>query len=489
MSRAFLTILDMSITASIVILAVLLVRLPLKKAPKIFSYALWFVVLFRLLCPAVPASIWGIIPEQAQTLLENYEYAPDSTPTASSSAAGESAGSPLLTGEQGELSAVGSGPDRARSGGAALCAASYLWTAGVAGTLLYGLVSFIRLRRRLIGAVPLRDNIYLADHITSPFVLGLLRPKIYLPSSLSPDEREYIIQHEQHHIRRLDHVVKFLSFAALCVHWFNPLVWAAFLLMGRDMEMSCDEAVVKKLGEDIRADYSASLLSLATGRRIIAGTPLAFGEGDPKGRIKNLASWKKPAVCISVAAVIVVVLVIAVCGTNGKKESSWVKLAAADQGVGVEFTYNLPEPVRSWAIYEDIYEEGVLISSSPRLMDDFQEDGGSSARRETMCLTFTPVYEEEGFAGTLRCAYSCNGTSAKWELPLPKDHYAGMGMSPGGKASRYELEENGGILLYSIALNDDFSGVEAEASRNDTVVQYRFVTSTEGMEVFRDTAD
>lgn len=154
--------------------------------------------------------------------------------------------------------------------------------------------SLCRLRRRIVGAVRLRDNIYLADHIDSPFVMGVLRPRIYLPSTLAEGERGYIILHEQCHIQRFDPAVKLLSFTALCLHWFNPLVWLSFLLSGRDMEMRCDEAVIRQLGDGVRADYSASLLSLATGRRILAGAPLAFGEGDPKSRIENLLRFRRP---------------------------------------------------------------------------------------------------------------------------------------------------------------------------------------------------
>lgn len=148
--------------------------------------------------------------------------------------------------------------------------------------------------------------------------MGLFRPKIYLPSTLTETERGYILRHEQYHLRRRDHVVKLLSFLALCVHWFNPLVWAAFILAGKDMEMSCDEAVVRELGEDIRADYSASLLSLATGRRIVAGMPLAFGEGDTGGRIRNLLNWKRPQPWIIAVCAVVCVGLIALCAANPK---------------------------------------------------------------------------------------------------------------------------------------------------------------------------
>ena len=146
--------------------------------------------------------------------------------------------------------------------------------------LLYFLVSTARIRSRVAASIPLKENIYIVDGRMSPFVMGIIRPKIYLPEGLSGKEQEYIVLHERLHIRRLDHIVRPVAFAALCVHWFNPLVWAAFVLSGRDMEMSCDEAVVKRLGEGIRADYSASLLALSAQRPAIRGIPVDYPAAD-----------------------------------------------------------------------------------------------------------------------------------------------------------------------------------------------------------------
>lgn len=182
--------------------------------------------------------------------------------------------------------------------------------------LIYSLVSLLRLRANLVGAVKWRDNIYLADHIASPFVMGVLHPKIYLPSTLSERERDYIILHEQTHIRRFDHIIKIVAFLVLAVHWFNPLVWLAFILCVRDIEMSCDESVIKHMDTDIRREYSASLLRLATDRKIVTGIPLAFGEGDTKSRIKHVLNYKKPAFWIIVAALVVVLAVCVGLATN-----------------------------------------------------------------------------------------------------------------------------------------------------------------------------
>ena len=158
--------------------------------------------------------------------------------------------------------------------------------------------------------------------------MGLIRPKIYLPSAMSDAEQSYIIRHEKHHIRRCDHVIKLLAFAAVCIHWFNPLVWLAFALSSKDMEMSCDEAVMAQIGRDIRADYSSSLLQFSTGKRGITGTPLAFGEGDTKERIKNIMKYKKPTILIVVLAMIVCVGLTACLSSNPQSDAGTSDLSS-----------------------------------------------------------------------------------------------------------------------------------------------------------------
>ncbi len=299
--QIFLKVLDLSKAASIVIVLVLLARLVLRRAPKVFSYGLWAVVLLRLLCPVHLTAPVSLMPE-LDSVARHYTLteAPIS-PLDAGFAAYQAIGD-ALNGGLGIQHVPTQIPDG--YGGVEhisttwwevwVLAGQYLWLAGVVLMAVYALRSWRRLRGALLTASPVGGNIYLADGIPSPFVMGLLRPKIYLPSSLEVRERSWIVVHEQHHIRRKDHIFKALGFLALSIHWFNPLVWLAFVLAGRDMEMSCDEAVVKQLGPEIRADYTRSLLQLATGRRILAGVPLAFGEGDTKGRICNLARWKRP---------------------------------------------------------------------------------------------------------------------------------------------------------------------------------------------------
>lgn len=309
-------LLNMSLTASVAIVLVILLRLLLKKLPKVISYALWGVVLFRLLCPVSISSVVSLYnlfdapAREPGTVGSVIEYVPSDIVHTEYPAVALPV--PDISDTINEALPQGQEQLAANPLEAPMSIFTYVWLLGVLIMTVYSVISYFRLRRKLLIVVPLRDNIFIADDIQSPFVIGLLRPKIYLPCNLGDNEREYVILHEQHHIRRLDHIIKALAFLALSIHWFNPLVWAAFILSGKDMEMSCDEAVIRKVGSDIRADYSSSLLTLATGRRIIAGTPLAFGEGSTKERIKNLANWKKPAFWVVLVA-IVACIVLAVC--------------------------------------------------------------------------------------------------------------------------------------------------------------------------------
>lgn len=317
-------LLNMSLTASVAIVLVLLLRLMLKKAPKVISYALWSVVLFRLLCPVSiesSLSLFGLLDTptvESTTLTSSIEYVPEnivhrSHPDVTLPVPGvsDAINNTLPSGREQLVADPLEAP---------VAIGAYVWMMGVLCMAAYSVVAYARLRRKLLTASPLRDNILLADEITSPFVMGLIRPKIYLPSDLEEEEQSYIIRHEQHHIRRGDHVIKALAFVTLSLHWFNPLVWVAFIYSGKDMEMSCDEAVVKEMGDGILADYTASLLSLATGRRIIAGMPLAFGEGDPKVRIRNLADWKKPAFWVVLVAVAACIALAVGLVTNPAKD-------------------------------------------------------------------------------------------------------------------------------------------------------------------------
>jgi beta-lactamase regulating signal transducer with metallopeptidase domain len=289
----FLTVLNMSLTASYVILFIILVRLPLKKTPKVISYALWSAAAFRLLCPVSFESVLSLVPRAVSPVSQN------------------------IAGQQ--TTRIGGGISAAHSLQATTAAASvnpsqvcaqigsYIWLAGIAAMLIYSVVSTLILKKNLKNARCIESNLYEANNLKTPFVLGLFRPKIMIPSGLSTEEKSYIIRHEQTHIRRFDHVVKLLAYLILSIHWFNPLVWIAFVLMSTDMELSCDERVLKEMGGEIKKAYSMSLLSLATEKRMISGSALAFGEGNVRARIKNVLNYKKPAFWSVVIAVVAVI--------------------------------------------------------------------------------------------------------------------------------------------------------------------------------------
>lgn len=320
--KLFPSVLNMSITATVAILAIVVFRsmfratlaLSRKKIPVKVFYMLWLVVLFRLLCPFSITSERSFFTQYDSPISRTsdnvsvMEYVPTDIvhteyPTINSPAGfvNHIVNHYLPQGEE-QL--------RADPLEAPVAIATNIWFTGIFAMAMYGLHSYFELKKKLVGALRLKDNIYLCDYITSPFVTGVIKPKIYLPSTLSEKETEYVIAHEKYHIKRFDHIFKLLAFIALTLHWFNPFVWFAFEFAMRDMEMSCDEAVIKKLGDDIRSSYSQSLLNFATGKHIFAGAPLAFGEGDVKTRINNLYLNEKPTI-INTAFIVIIAVILA----------------------------------------------------------------------------------------------------------------------------------------------------------------------------------
>lgn len=314
LTAVFSEILRMSLTAAAVILCILPVRLLLRRAPAVWRYALWAVVLFRLLCPVTVTADFAVLPSDLHTGAVVHEWRgeiPSARPVPAAPPPAEAPADPSAL----PMTA----PSAAPSAADPLSVFSTIWLVGVLSMLTHSAISLARLRRSLADAVHLRGSIFCSRRTGTPFVLGVLRPKIYLPAVLSPAEQEYIVLHEQFHIRNGDHILRLLAFFALCLHWFDPLVWLAFALSGRDMEMRCDEAVLGRLGADIRADYSQSLLSLATGRRLPAGTPLAFGAGDTKRRIRNVLRWRTPSRRVTRCALALCLLVTAACAVDPKE--------------------------------------------------------------------------------------------------------------------------------------------------------------------------
>jgi len=298
MSELFLSVLNMSLTASYVILFVILVRLILKKAPKFISYALWGVVAFRLIIPFSFENMFSLMPRTMNVAPIPYDIIYQQSPQINSGIevvdlfVSQSLPAPTVGVSVNPLqiyTEIG----------------AYIWIMGIMVLLIYSLVSVFQLKRQLKNAQVVEQNIYEVNNLKTPFVLGIIRPKVYLPVGLNHSERSYILLHERTHISRKDHIIKVLAFLILSLHWFNPLVWIAFMLMSTDMELSCDEQVLKKMNTDNKKPYANSLLSLAIGRHILNGSPLAFGEGNVRGRIKNVMNYKKPKLWVMIVSVIV----------------------------------------------------------------------------------------------------------------------------------------------------------------------------------------
>lgn len=314
LQNLFSAMLNMTITGSVVIGCVLAARLALRRAPRVFSYALWAVVLFRLLCPVSvsgPVSVLSAVdaPEQfAPVGAVVYLPSPVSAPSETLIAEPEQtvSAAPAVDTEPADIPVDWH------------MIASRLWAVGAMGFVICGLISYVNLKRRLWESVPLGTGIREADGIGTAFVLGFFRPVIYLPTSLREEERGYILLHEQYHLRHGDHLVKALFFAAVCIHWFNPLVHLAFRLCCRDMELRCDEAVLKQLGPQVRSDYAQSLLNLAAHGHM-APAPLAFGEGDTGKRVKFVLGWKRNKLwaAIPAAALCIAVLILTACNPGG----------------------------------------------------------------------------------------------------------------------------------------------------------------------------
>lgn len=312
MTDIFLKIINMSILASWIILAVLILRIFLKKAPKWISCLLWSIAGIRLIMPFSLESVLSLIPS-AETV--SPDIMTDPAPSFTTGIATlNSAINPVITDSFAPAPGASANPLQIL-----IPILAAIWIAGMLALLIYAAVSFLRLKHKVATSILLRNNIYQSEHIAAPFVLGIVRPKIYLPFNIKENDAEHVIAHEQAHLKRRDHLWKPIGFLLLSLHWFNPLVWLGYILLCRDIELACDEKVIKELGRDARADYSATLLSCSVKRSTISACPLAFGEVGIKARVKSVLNYKKPALWITIAAILLT-LVLAVCFLTDPKD-------------------------------------------------------------------------------------------------------------------------------------------------------------------------
>ncbi len=309
MDQIFLTVLNMSITASYVMVVVLVLRLLFKRAPKWISYALWSVVLFRLVSPVSFISSFSLLSRfiRSSAITGQVEYIPTDIITVGVPKV--DIGIPAINSIFNASLPWSTYPASNNSLQGVIIIGTAVWLIGFSAMLVYSIVSYIRLKHRISSATRISGNVYESDKVESPFVCGFFKPGIYLPVSLSATNQTFVLQHEQTHLRRLDHVIKPFAFLVLAIHWFNPLIWLAFRLMSRDMEMSCDERVVQELNHDDKADYGGALVQLAMKRPIFSGSPLAFGESGTMSRVRNILNYRKPAFWVTIILVLTLVIV------------------------------------------------------------------------------------------------------------------------------------------------------------------------------------
>ena len=297
MNVLFLKIINMSISASWLVMAVLILRLVLKKAPKWVNVLLWGIVAVRLICPFSFESALSLIPS-AETFPEkaisgpSFDVQTGITPV-------DNRINDYLGDRYFEGVTV-----PANNGNHMMNILSIVWTIGILLLIAYTVISYWRLHREIDTAVRYKDNLFQSENVSSPFVLGLIKPRIYLPFSINGQDLEHVIAHEQAHIRRKDHWWKPLGFLLLTIHWFNPFMWLSYVLLCRDIELACDEKVIRELGNEQRADYTQALVACSVNRRTISACPLAFGEVGVKERVKSVMNYQKPAFGIVLLAVI-----------------------------------------------------------------------------------------------------------------------------------------------------------------------------------------
>ena len=331
MNELFLKIINMSISASWLVLAVLILRFVLKKAPKWINVLLWGIVAIRLICPFSFESPLSLIPS-AETIPLNIGM--DSTPTINSGiSAINNAVNPIISQSNTPMAGASINPLQITIG-----IYEYIWIFGMIALALYTAISYWRLHRKVDTAVRYKDNIFQSENVSFPFVLGIIKPRIYLPFKMNGQYLEYVVAHEQAHICRKDHWWKPLGFLLLMIHWFNPLMWLAYVLLCRDIELACDEKVIKELGNEQRGDYTQALVVCSVNRRMIAACPLAFGEVSVKERVKSVMNYKKPAFWVIIISVIVCVGV-AVCFLTNPKQDSYTLRIVVPAGSQEKFVY------------------------------------------------------------------------------------------------------------------------------------------------------
>ena len=414
MSVIFLKLLNLSISASWLVLVVLVLRLVLKRAPKWVDVLLWGMVALRLMLPFSIESALSLIPSAETVSPEVVQFDPAPTITSGVTII-DNAVNPSLSESFAAAPLASVNPLYVWT-----YLAGWVWLIGLAAMLAYALVSYLRLRRRVSASIPLRENIYVCDEVPSPFILGIVRPRIYLPSALDEAQRGSVLSHERAHLARRDHWWKPLGFALLAVYWFNPLLWLAYTLLCRDIELACDERVLRGMDAGQVKDYSSALLACSVPRRMLAACPLAFGEVGVGARVKNALRYKKPAFWV-VAASVAVCVVVAVCFlTNPRTDTDAAGL------VGFH---------REQVTYADVTDESGAQPSSVQLTAEETD--------AVYALLDTLQYKRLGAASAMQDCYArlyfISAAGERCEIMLSEREMLVNPITDGRKARLYEL--------------------------------------------------
>ena len=406
MEKVFLQTLNMSITASWLVLAIVILRLILKKAPKAISVFMWALVGVRLICPFSFESILSLIPS-AETVPQDIIY---------SEAPAIHSGVPIFNSTVNPIISENLAPEVGVSVNPMQIiafVASVIWIVGIVAMVLYTVVSYFRIHRKVREAVPYQENIWLCDHIDTPFILGVIRPRIYLPSNMNEQDIEYVIAHEKAHLKRHDHWWKPLGFLLLTVYWFNPILWIAYILLCKDIELACDEKVIKDMGSEIKKPYSEALINCSVPRKMISACPLAFGEVGVKGRVKSVLNYKKPAFWIIVVAV-VASIVVAVCFLTNPKQDTELGISSQKSGSDlngvsleiVDADLSAPDP---YIIVEWKNDTDIKLSFGEQFAIYYNQDG----TWENCSIEEDPVWNLPAYMfganSTVKHTYKLNG--------------------------------------------------------------------------------
>ena len=425
MEALFLKLVNLSITAGWLVLAVLVLRLVFHKAPRWIFCLLWGMVALRLVCPISIESALSLIPS-AQTLPPEMLYT--ATPQINSGInAINSAVNPMLAETMTPEGLTSANPAQIWS-----FIFARIWGCGMAAMVLYAFGSYLLLKRRVSTATLLRENIRQSEQVDTPFVLGLFRPIIYLPYRVGREDQGYVIAHEQAHIRRRDHWWKPLGFALLSVYWFNPLLWAAYVLLCRDIEGACDERVIREMGKEERKGYSTALLNCSSRRRRITACPLAFGEIGVKERVKAVMNYKRPAfwiVAVALAACVVAAMCFLTVPVSGAASPAGKIYHYEGEGFGGDFAITIKED-GSFTYYEGLlssymgYGEWSVSGNILTLTDQAETERVNHFRIEGDNLIFieegstnfiyVTVKENEVFRGTPIAEADIKTAVTKW---------------------------------------------------------------------------